>query len=112
MWRKILVWVLEFALSALGGDLDAETQKQLDEYNAKKVELERIESDSAVELGRLETEIAQLTTKRQINDQEITRLETETKAQDERIRQINDAKNNKLDALHNLDDDAVLRSQL
>ncbi len=112
MGQKILVWVLQFALSALGENLDAETQKHLDEYNDKKAELEQIESASIVELGRLETEIGQLTARRQINSETLARLETELKAEDERIRQINDAKNNKLNDLHNLDDDAVLRSEL
>lgn len=112
MWQKILIWLLQFTISALGENLDADTQAKVDDYNRRKTELDKIESDAAVELGKIETQIAQLDTQRTQNNDEIIWLESEIEAQDAKIRRINDDKNSKLADLHNLDDDAVLRGAL
>ena len=112
MWQKILTWILQFALAQVGASLDAETRAAADEYQRRRVELEKNESDAAIELGRIETQIAQLNTQRAQNDGEIALLEAEIKAQDAKIQSINDEKNNQLDNLHDLSDDDLLHRKL
>ncbi len=112
MWKRFLVWLLKFALKQLGENLDAETQKQIDDYNRRRVELEETENTAAIELGKLETDIAQLESERNLKNDESILLAIESEQLDRRLERIRNEKNKKLADIDNLDDNALLHSEL
>jgi chromosome segregation ATPase len=112
MWKNLLTWLLKFALQRLGADVDAESQRQIDEYNQKKAELEQREEKAAVELGRIENEYLQLTARRVKKIAEIEFLQPQIEHLDSEIRRLKDEREKKVADLRAADDDTLLHSEL
>lgn len=112
MWKNILTWLLKFALERLGTDVDAETQKQIDQYNQARESLDKCRETAEIELGRIEHQRLELLAKRVSNSHEIEFLQEQIKSQDETLRRLTDEKNEKLSVIRNSDDDTILHGDL
>lgn len=112
MWKPFLTWLLKFALDRLGTDIDAESEKMLADYEARRAEVEKARNEAEISLGRIEHERLALVAKRVKNSSEIEFLQQQIQIQDEQLRRLNDEKNKKLNDIGNLSDDAILHTEL
>lgn len=112
MWQKLLVWALKFALQRLSADVDAETQKQLDDYNRQRDELEAKEDTALYVIGQIESRLTGLEIVRQQKENDLQRLESELPELNQKLEKIRDEKNKKLAAVQSLNDDSLLHGTL
>lgn len=112
MWLKFALWLVKTMLASLGERADAESNRQLKEYEEKKRLLEAFERDAEVEIGKIETNIGQIAATRKMNAAELSRINSENEILDAQIKRAREVRNEKIDAIRRLDDDAVLRGEL
>jgi len=113
MFQKILVIALKLVLQYLDpSNIDAEAQKQLDDYKQQRADQDNAVAQSNQELEKLQIEEDRLSTARSQIQINIASLEAEIQELDEKERSINDEKNKKLANLRNANDDDLLHSQL
>lgn len=115
MWKTLLKWLLKFTLSQLGdnvAEMDAETQKQIDEYNRRRAEVEKARDAAEIELGRIENDRLTLLAKRIKQSNEIEFLQTQVDFLENKLRNLKDEKDKKLNDIGNLSDDDLLHGDL